>query len=293
MGGRKERVNGDSGCDAVILTPRGVIVREIVPLDEERTKWERGEVLADLNDVGDEFVVAIGGRGGQGNNLARPHESTPGTDGEALRIELELKTIADVGLVGKPNAGKSTLLGAISRASPKIAPYPFTTVAPYVGEALFTDASKLTIADVPGIVEGAHKGIGLGHNFLRHLERTSVLLYLVDAARSEDTFEDFLKLQQEVSLYSEEMASKPCGVVATKCDLDPASTLSRVDKLHRMIFAEQSRVTNRPLFVRALSARFGDGVPGLLQEVRSLLQGKHKGWRNRTKAADKFSLENE
>merc|ERR1719195_1272653 len=121
----------------------------------------------------------------------------PGGPGEERRIDLELKMIANVGLIGTPDAGKSTLLGAVSRACPKIAPYPFTTVAPYVGRVEFTDGSIMTIADVPGLVKGAHHGEGLGHEFLRHLERTKVLIYVVDCARSTDPFLDFLSLQRE------------------------------------------------------------------------------------------------
>ena len=161
--------------------------------------------------------------------MARPHEATLGLPGEIRKIELELKMVADVGLVGMPNAGKSTLLGSVSRACPKIAPYPFTTVAPYVGKVHFLDGSSMTIADVPGLVEGAHAGEGLGHEFLRHLERTKVLLYVVDCARSFDPFSDFLSLQREVEAFSRSMSFKPCAVIATKCDVDPEQTLPKVD----------------------------------------------------------------
>ena len=161
--------------------------------------------------------------------MARPHEATMGLPGEVRKVELELKMVADIGLIGMPNAGKSTLLGSVSRACPKIAPYPFTTVAPYVGKVHFLDGSSMTIADVPGLVEGAHTGEGLGHEFLRHLERTKVLLYVVDCARSSDPFLDFLSLQREVEAFSRVMAYKPCAIVATKCDVDPQQTLPKVD----------------------------------------------------------------
>ncbi|CAE8637503.1 unnamed protein product [Polarella glacialis] len=181
-----------------------------------------------------------------------------------------------------PNAGKSTLLGAVSRACPKIAPYPFTTVAPYVGRVEFVDGSAITVADVPGLVEGAHRGEGLGHEFLRHLERTQVLLYVVDCARSSDPFEDLLCLQREVSLFSREMAEKPCGIVANKCDLAPQETLAKVDELFNLVrYSESAFGANMPLFVRATSARYGDGIKGLLQEVRLLLQGRHERWLER------------
>merc|ERR1712151_517014 len=198
--------------------------------------------------------------------------------GESHWVELELKLVADVGLVGKPNAGKSTLLGALSRASPKIAPYPFTTVAPYIGRAEFVDGSALTVADVPGLVEGAHRGEGLGHEFLRHIERTKVLLYVIDAATHDaDPFAELLVLQREVALYSRELAEKPCAVVANKCDVAPDVSLQRADELFRSIHACDWSTDNLPLFVRATSARFGEGVRGLLQELRQILQGSHPG----------------
>eukprot|EP00927_Polykrikos_kofoidii_P065295 TRINITY_DN61071_c0_g1_i1.p1 TRINITY_DN61071_c0_g1~~TRINITY_DN61071_c0_g1_i1.p1 ORF type:complete len:433 (-),score=71.61 TRINITY_DN61071_c0_g1_i1:65-1363(-) len=298
--GKKKRVNGTSGRDAIIHVPRGVIVRELLPSEEaelamtealaagERpppTKsWRHGKFLADLDGVGDHVVVALGGRGGKGNNMATPYDASLGSPGEKLHIELELKTIADVGLIGMPNAGKSSLLGAASRACPKIAPYPFTTVAPYVGRAEFNDGSAITIADVPGLVEGAHQGDGLGIEFLRHLERTKMLLYVVDAAHSSDPLAHFLTLRAEVAAFSPAMALKPCGVVANKCDLSPSETLSKVDVLFRAIYGRGGNGgdeldRNPPVFVRALSARLGDGMIGLLQEVRLLLQGRHKTWK--------------
>merc|ERR1712187_165677 len=155
-----------------------------------------------------------------------------------------------------PNAGKSTLLGAVSRASPKIAPYPFTTVAPYVGRVEFKDGTSMTVADVPGLVEGAHLGEGLGHEFLRHLERTKFLLYVIDIANSPDPLAHFITLRCEVAAFSRAMAEKPCGVIANKCDLDPQSALSQADILHRMIRDhEDVKIENPPIFVRALSAR--------------------------------------
>lgn len=285
--GRKKLVNGNSGQDSIILVPRGVTVHELLPVmaedaGTENQEFFRGQFLADLDGCGDEVIVAEGGHGGRGNTMAKPHEAVPGFPGQDKWVDLELKSIADVGLVGMPNAGKSTLLSAVSRASPRIAPYPFTTVAPYIGQADFRDYKGFTIADVPGLVEGAHLGRGLGHEFLRHLERTRVLLYVIDVARSEDPFEDLLCLQREVELYSYDMAQKPCGVVANKCDVDPHVTLPRVDRLfHAIMHSEGAAFANLPLFVRATSTRFGDGVKGLLQEVYRLLHGKHAGWQAR------------
>eukprot|EP00929_Paragymnodinium_shiwhaense_P096528 TRINITY_DN5812_c0_g2_i1.p1 TRINITY_DN5812_c0_g2~~TRINITY_DN5812_c0_g2_i1.p1 ORF type:complete len:297 (+),score=54.65 TRINITY_DN5812_c0_g2_i1:183-1073(+) len=262
-----------------------VEVHELLP-DEltaggKPKSWRRAGLLASLDNPGDRIVVAEGGFGGKGNNMATPYEATPGTTGEERRIELEMKMIADVGLVGMPNAGKSTLLGAVSRASPKIAPYPFTTVAPYIGRAEFKDGSAFSIADVPGLVEGAHLGSGMGHEFLRHLERTRILLFVVDVARGEDPLAHFLSLRNEVALYSPEMAQKPCGIVANKCDLTAKEPLARADELYRSVIGEHSVLQegeNAPIFVRAVSARFGDGIPGLLKELLRLLQGQHPGW---------------
>ncbi|CAL1158822.1 unnamed protein product, partial [Cladocopium goreaui] len=286
LAGKKQNLNGDSGRSTVIQVPRGVVVRE---LRIGSTSPGQKEELADLDKVGESVLVAKGGRGGMGNTMARPHESSDGLAGEERRIELELKTVADVGLVGMPNAGKSTLLGAVSRACPKIAPYPFTTVAPYVGKVDFVDGSTLTMADAPGLVEGAHRGEGLGHEFLRHLERTKVLIYVVDCARSTDPFLDFLSLQREVQTFSFEMALKPSAVVATKCDVKPEETLPKVDKLYRSVrSAEPSLGSSAPLFVRAVSARFGEGIPGLLQELRLILRGDHQKWIERH-AADTSS----
>ncbi|CAJ1391023.1 unnamed protein product, partial [Effrenium voratum] len=172
MTGRRGNLNGESGRQCVISVPRGVFVRELLVDPEDSRQKRRGALLADLDQPGQSVTVALGGKGGMGNNMARVHEAFLGLPGQDRRIELELKTVADVGLIGMPNAGKSTLLGAVSRACPKIAPYPFTTVAPYVGKVDFADGSSLTMADVPGLVEGAHQGHGLGHEFLRHLERT-------------------------------------------------------------------------------------------------------------------------
>lgn len=292
MDGRKRNINGTVGRSATIHVPRGVTVRELLRhVDEEagggdgvRT-FRHGRILGELNEAGESVVVAAGGRGGHGNTLNRPHKADDGKAGEERFVELELKMVADVGLVGMPNAGKSTLLGAMSRACPKIAPYPFTTVAPYVGRAEFVDGSAFTVADVPGLVEGAHRGEGLGHEFLRHLQRTQVLLYVVDASRSRDPFADLLGLQREVAQFSLEMATKPCGVVANKCDLDPHASLQKADRLFNAIRGcDAAFGDNLPLFVRATSARFGEGVKGLLQEVRRVISGDHPGWQARVAA---------
>lgn len=317
--GKRQNLNGDQGEPSVILVPRGVIIRDLKPIydytgeavrsfepekskppkklkgdgndseDEEEeeeppvrrpSSWEFGEVLKEMDAPGTSFVVAQGGRGGIGNTMTKPHTAMPGLPGQDRWVQLELKLVAEVGLVGKPNAGKSTLLGSLSRACPKIAPYPFTTVAPYVGRAEFVDGTSITIADVPGLVEGAHKGAGLGHEFLRHLERTKVLLYVVDVARGTNPFAEYLSLRAEVEAFSWEMAMKPCGIIANKCDLAPDVSLRRTDELFHTV-KEASTPDGMlgsgaaPLFVRAMSARFGQGTPGLLQELRQILRGVH------------------
>ena len=205
---------GRSGEDLTLPVPPGTIVRD------HATNEILGEVLED----GDTFVVARGGRGGKGNawfatSVHRsPREWQPGEDGQLLTLELELKLIADIGLVGQPNAGKSTLLSVISAARPKIGDYPFTTLAPNLGVVQLSDSRTFVVADIPGIIEGAHEGKGLGLQFLRHIERTRILAFLVpiDAV---DWQSEYDQLRHEIAEYSAELAAKPHCVVFTKTDL--------------------------------------------------------------------------
>jgi GTP-binding protein len=205
---------GASGADIILPVPPGTIVRDKV------TNAIVGEVL----ESGDQFVVAKGGRGGKGNawfatSVHRsPREWQPGEDGELRTLELELKLIADVGLVGQPNAGKSTLLSVISAARPKIADYPFTTLAPNLGVVQMSDHRTFVVADIPGIIEGAHEGKGLGLQFLRHIERTRILAFLIPID-SEDWQAEYDQLRSEIEQYSGELARKPHCVVFTKMDL--------------------------------------------------------------------------
>lgn len=211
MGSNK---TGRSGKDVTMPVPPGTIIRD------QATSGFLGEILAD----GEEIVVAKGGRGGRGNTWfassthQAPREWEPGREGEERTLELELKLIADIGLVGMPNAGKSTLLSVISRATPRIADYPFTTLSPNLGVVQLSDHRTFVVADIPGIIEGASEGKGLGLQFLRHLERTRILAFLVpiDAAEWQ---QDFDQLRHEVSVYSAELARKPYCVVFTKLDL--------------------------------------------------------------------------
>src|SRR5919199_279875 len=211
MGSNK---TGRSGKDVVLPVPRGTVIR-----DEAS-----GELIGEALDDGQEVIVARGGRGGRGNTFfatathQAPREWQPGEGGEKRRLILELKLIADVGLVGQPNAGKSTLLSVVSAARPKIADYPFTTLAPNLGVVQLTDHRTFVVADIPGIIEGAHLGRGLGLQFLRHIERTRVVAFLIPIDAM-DWQAEYDQLRREVELYSAELAAKPHCVVFSKMDL--------------------------------------------------------------------------
>jgi GTP-binding protein len=206
--------SGLSGDNVVLPVPPGTVVRDA----------DTGELLAEMIEDGQHAVVARGGRGGKGNAFfatsthQSPREYQPGEDGESRTLDLELKLIADVGLVGQPNAGKSTLLSVISKAHPKIADYPFTTLSPNLGVVQLSDARTFVVADIPGIIEGAHAGKGLGLQFLRHIERTRLLAFLVPID-SMDWQAEYDQLRREISSYSPELAQKPHCVVFSKMDL--------------------------------------------------------------------------
>jgi len=215
-GGRKQQ-SGAFGADLYIEVPPGTVVRD----------RETGAVLAELVKEDDEVVVLKGGIHGRGNarfvssvNRA-PHMAERGEPGTELWVSLELKLIADVGLVGLPNAGKSTLLSVVSAAKPKIAAYPFTTLVPNLGVVNIGEYDSLVIADIPGLIEGASSGAGLGHTFLRHIERTKVLIHLIDGSAS-DPLENFAAINQELALYDAGLENKPQLVVLTKMDLPDA-----------------------------------------------------------------------
>ncbi len=206
--------SGAAGKSIVLPVPPGTIVRDA----------DSGEPLGEIFEDKDELLVAKGGRGGHGNAFfatathQSPREYQPGEDGEARRLELELKLIADVGLVGQPNAGKSTLLSVISAARPKIADYPFTTLSPNLGVVQLSGGRTFVVADIPGIIEGAHEGKGLGLQFLRHIERTRLLAFLVPID-SMDWQEELDQLRREIEAYSPELARKAYCVVFSKMDL--------------------------------------------------------------------------
>lgn len=209
--------HGKDGLDMVIPVPVGTLIK-----DEGS-----GEMIADLDHDGAEVIAAHAGRGGLGNahfataRRQTPRFAQPGEPGEEKSLVLELKLLADVGLIGLPNAGKSTLISVISAARPKIADYPFTTLVPNLGVVKMEETGSFVVADIPGIIEGAHNGAGLGFQFLRHIERTSVLLHLVDISDTvtTDPVEDFEKIARELVLYSAELPGKPLAVAGTKLDV--------------------------------------------------------------------------
>ena len=205
-------MTGYKGEDLIIKVPVGT---EIVAEDGET-------VIKDMVEAGERFLIAKGGKGGLGNTRFKsstnqaPRYAGPGTPGEEVWVWLRLKIIADVGLIGLPNAGKSTFLSAVTSARPKIADYPFTTLHPHLGVA-WVDGQELVMADIPGLIEGAHEGIGLGDRFLKHVERCSVFLHLVDAT-AEDVAADYLTIRKELELYSAKLKDKPSVVALNKCD---------------------------------------------------------------------------
>lgn len=218
--------DGKNGDDVIVKVPVGTIVKDV----------ETGKILFDLTQNGQKVLIAKGGKGGKGNsNFATPTRRTPrfaepGKPGEEKRIVLELKLIADVGLVGFPNAGKSTLISTISAAKPKIADYPFTTLEPVLGIVQYKDFRSFTVADIPGIIEGAHQGKGLGIKFLKHIERTKILLFLIDIT-SDDYQRDFNTLYNELKKYSRKLIEKKILVALSKADLLSEFELKKIKKV--------------------------------------------------------------
>lgn len=252
--GDGSHMKGANGGDLYIDLPRGTVV----------TDAETGQVLADLSESGQQVLVARGGRGGRGNAAFKtstrhtPRFAEKGAPGQSRRLHLELKLIADVGLLGKPNAGKSTLLARVSAARPKIADYPFTTLDPYLG-VVEVDQRTFIMADIPGLIEGAHEGAGLGLQFLRHVERTRLLIHLLDGA-SLDPATDYAAINRELTLYSQRLAEKPQIVVLNKADLPDAQVM--LGLLRETLGTDD---------IMMISAVTGEGVPELLRKIRATL----------------------
>lgn len=262
-GGMGEQRTGRSGQHGIFRVPPGLVISRIIEGEDPETgePTEEFEPVADLTEVGLEYVLCKGGKGGKGNQHFKsptnqtPMESTAGEPGDEGRFHFELRSIADAGLVGFPNAGKSTLLTKLSHAKPKVANYPFTTLQPHVGVVEFSESRRGTVADIPGLIEGAHANVGLGHDFLRHIMRCRVLLFVVDTAGSEarDPVSDIETLRTEIKLYSSELAKRPWCILANKMDLPEAE-----EQLARL----KERFKRIKIF--PLSANEGDGMDKLL-----------------------------
>src|SRR5262245_21523168 len=272
--GRGKDQHGARGADLVLRVPPGTLVFNA----------DGGELLADLRSPGEQAVVAHGGRGGRGNmhfatptNRA-PRHATTETPGERRTLRLELRVLADAGLLGFPNVGKSTLVAAVSAARPRIADYPFTTLTPHLGVVRIDDETSFVLADVPGLIEGAHAGHGLGTRFLRHLGRTAVLVHLLDVSglTGRDPLADFDALNRELALASAELAAKPQIVVAGKLDL--AETRANLPAVERAF-------ATRGVTLHAVSGATGEGTRDLMHLVASAVQAERTAARAAAVAA--------
>lgn len=262
--GGKRNCKGKSGADLILKMPAGTVVKEA----------ESGKVITDLSGDNKRFLLLQGGRGGNGNQhyatstMQVPKYAQPGQPAKELELQLELKAIADVGLVGFPNVGKSTLLTRVSNARPQIANYHFTTINPHLGVVDLDDAKGFVMADIPGLIEGASEGVGLGFEFLRHIERTKVIIHIVDAASTEgrDPIADIYAINKELKAYNPEIAARPQVIAANKIDMifDDGSGTNPVEALKKE-FEPQG------IAVYPISAINGKGIRELLYHVRELL----------------------
>jgi len=257
--GRGKDQEGKSGKDVIVKVPCGTLIRDAL----------NGKTITDLVNDGDEIITAQGGKGGRGNgefatatNQA-PRFAEPGTPGEERELILELKLLAEVGLVGYPNAGKSTLISVISAAKPKIADYPFTTLVPNLGLVRYAEGRSFVVADIPGLIEGAHEGKGLGIQFLKHIERTKVLVFLIESV-SEDPKKDYQVLLNELSSFKSAIAKKKKIVALTKMDI---ADESRKAKLAKLKFG-------RGVLTMPISAVTREGIQDLLDEMWKVLSLK-------------------
>ena len=256
--GRGRDQNGHAAPELLLKVPPGTVVKDA----------STGELLADLREKDRRFILAKGGRGGLGNmnfatpTLQAPRFAQPGTSGEEKRVRLELRLLADAGLVGFPNAGKSTLVSRLSRARPKIADYPFTTLQPHLGVVQYKDGRSFVLSDLPGLIEGAHRGAGLGHRFLKHMARCRVVIHLIDASQDRDLAADFDAINRELALFDPALGRKPQIVAANKIDIPEAQ--ERAEQLRK-------KLARRRIDVHLVSAASGEGLPELLDAtVRTL-----------------------
>ncbi len=263
--GRGKNQYGKRGEDKVIAVPVGTMIRDA----------ETAELLADLKSPGQRVVVAAGGKGGRGNahfvssTNQSPRRAQPGLPGEEKELDVELRLLADVGIIGFPNAGKSTLIAAISAARPKIADYPFTTLAPNLGVVTCGEGKSFVVADVPGLIEGAHRGEGLGHRFLKHVSRTCLLIHLLDAStiQEENPLAGWITINRELRLFDPELADKPQIVAANKIDLPGARAKARL--------LQQALISSSVPFC-AISAMTHEGLRELKKLVADRLEETRK-----------------
>jgi GTP-binding protein len=257
--GQGKNMHGSGGKDLVIRVPPGTLVKDA----------ESGELLADLVGPGDRFVMAKGGRGGRGNaRFASAQNRVPtlaenGEPGEERWLELELRLLAEVGLIGFPNTGKSTLISRISAAKPKVADYPFTTLVPNLGVVQTDSGKSFVVADIPGLIAGAHQGAGLGHDFLQHIERTKLLVHVLDTAGTEgrDVVQDFITINKELELYNPKLLERPQLVAANKMDLPQAQ--ENLERFQELYAGEYE--------VFPISAATGQGIEALLRRIAEAL----------------------
>ncbi len=255
---------GRRGRDLELRLPVGTLVRDA----------ETGEVLADLVEPGQRVVLLRGGKGGKGNarfasaRNRTPRHAQPGMPGQERRVRLELKLLADVGLIGFPNAGKSTLISRISAARPRIAEYPFTTLVPNLGVVRWAGDRSFVVADIPGLIEGAHRGAGLGIRFLKHVERTKLLLHLVDPSDGRDPLDKYDAIRRELAAFNPELAGRPERVVVTKIDLT---------EVRQALPEIVCRFQERGLEVWPVSAVTGEGLEALVRNTGRLLEALAEG----------------
>ena len=261
--GQGKQKSGKSGDDLVIEIPPGTLVRDA----------STGEILRDFTKAGESFIVAKGGMGGRGNKRfatsthRSPRFAQPGESGQTITLKLELKLLADVGIIGLPNAGKSTLISVLSSARPKIDNYPFTTLTPTIGMIQPEWGEPFAVADIPGLIEGAHRGVGLGIKFLRHIERTRILLHLIDASSIDpnDPLKEWRVINKELAMYSKKLAEKPQIVVLNKLDLPGARESAD-------IFLEAVKGEK----ILLISALTGEGIKKLKSRIMKRLEKIHE-----------------